>query len=47
MFSVSIYKLYHTRKPGKKKKNPGAYPGLKNKEANKSIMIFEPKGGFV
>jgi hypothetical protein len=30
-----------------KKKDREQYPGLKNKEANKSIMIFEPKRGFV
>jgi hypothetical protein len=25
------------------KKNPGVYPGLKNKEANKSIALFDRK----
>jgi hypothetical protein len=29
------------------KKKSGSYPGLKNKEANKSINLFEPKCGFV
>jgi hypothetical protein len=47
-----VFHLFYTnqlniKKKIGKKKDREQCPGLKNKEANKSIMIFEPKRGFV